>query len=161
MPEPVAQVTPKLFEEILEAPGVLLALRVERLDDLIEEFRRLALRGGHTVYAWNAEDGIGSLGASEQRLPGTRRLVDALRYMSQSIHFAVYLLSGFEKQLSPPVIVLLRRLAASRRGGGRRLVFVAADFAFPAALDGTIVQLDSIHNGTPRRPRLRDGRWVV
>lgn len=161
VPESVAQVNPKLFEEILDAPGALLALPTERLDDLLGEFRRLALRGGHTIFHWNPDQGIASLGASEQRLPGTKRLVDALRYMSQSIHFAVYLVSGFEKELSPPVILLLRRISASRRGSGRRLVFVAPDFALPETLENLFMHLDPIHDRASERPRLRGGRWVV
>lgn len=161
MTEPVAQVNTRLIEQIIEAPGALLALRVERLEDLLEELRRLALRGGHAIYAWNPDEGIGSLGASEQRLPGTKRLVDALRYMAQSIHVAVYLLSGFEQQLSPPVILLLRRIAASRRNSGRRLVLVAPQFALPDALEEIVAELDPVHAGAPPQPRLRGGRWVV
>jgi hypothetical protein len=81
--------------------------------------------------------------------------------MSQSIHFAVYLLNGVERQLSPPVVLLLRRMAASRRGRSRRVVFVAAEFALPATLEGSIQHLDAAPERSERPMRLRDGRWVV
>lgn len=161
MPEIIVQVTPKLLDEIVEASGPLLSLRSERVTDAIGEFRRLTLRGGHAVYAWNATDGIVSLGASEVRLPGTHRLVDALRYVVQSVHFAIYLFSDFEKQLGPPTIALLKRLGTAERGSEPRLVFVSMDFVFPADIADSIIHLQSDGSGEPRRPRLRDGHWLA
>jgi hypothetical protein len=40
-------------------------------------------------------------------------------------------------------------------------VFVAAEFALPATLEGSIQHLDAAPERSERPMRLRDGRWVV
>ncbi len=160
MSDSIVHVTPKLLDRIVEARSPLLSLQTDEPAESIEEFRGLTLRSGQAVYAWNGAEGITSLGASRARLPGTNRLVDALRYIVHSVHFAIYLLHDFEQQIDPPAIVLLKRLCAVEQATQPRLVFLSADFEFPEDIAESIVPLQPGGPGMAR-PQLRDGHWVT
>lgn len=153
------QVTPRLFEEILNAEGNLIGIETGHLDDTLEQFRQLAMRSGQSVYLWDPENGIAALRQSEMRIPGSKRLNDALRFVLQSMQFAVYLLIDFEDQIKPPNTALLRRFARIRTGNQRKMVFLSSKLSFPEEIDGLVERLTA-GAASNRRPRLRDGRWV-
>ena len=153
-------VTPKLFEQIVKADGNLVGIETPDVDETIAQFRQLAIRGGQAVYLWDPEAGISALRETELRVPGSKRLPDALRFILQSMQFGVYLLRDFEEQLKPPNTSLLRRLARIRTGNERKLVFIASTLAFPEDLDALVERMSTRGDATAR-PRLRDGRWVT
>lgn len=153
------QVTPRLFEEILNAEGNLIGIETADMDDTLEQFRQLAMRSGQSVYLWDPENGIAALRQSEMRIPGSKRLNDALRFVLQSMQFAVYLLIDFEDQIKPPNTALLRRFARIRTGNQRKMVFLSNKLSFPEEIDGLVERL-STGTTSNKRPRLRDGRWV-
>jgi hypothetical protein len=152
-------VTPKLFERILGAEGNLIGIETGRIDETLEQFRQLAMRSGQSVYLWDPDNGIAALRQSELRIPGSKRLSDALRFILQSMQFAVYLLIDFEDQVKPPNTALLRRFARIRTGNQRKMVFIASKLAFPQEIDALIERM-SPGGMANTRPRLRDGRWV-
>lgn len=153
------QVTPRLFEEILNAEGNLIGIETDQMEDTLEQFRQLALRSGQSVYLWDAENGIAALRQSEMRIPGSKRLNDALRFILQSMQFAVYLLIDYEDQIKPPNTALLRRFARIRTGNQRKMVFLSSRLSFPEEIDGLVERLTT-GTSSSKRPRLRDGRWV-
>lgn len=152
-------VTPKLFEQILGSDGNLIGIETAHIDETLEQFRQLALRSGQSIYLWDAENGIAALRQSELRIPGSKRFGDALRFILQSVQFAVYLLIDFDDQIKPPNTALLRRFARIRTGNQRKIVFLARKLDLPAEIDALVERLSpgSIRNSPPR---LRDGRWV-
>lgn len=152
-------VTPKLFEQILGAEGNLIGIETGQIDETLEQFRQLAMRSGQSVYLWDPDNGIAALRQSELRIPGSKRLSDALRFILQSMQFAVYLLIDFEDQVKPPNTALLRRFARIRTGNQRKMVFLARKLAFPDEIDALVERM-SPGAKTNARPRLRDGRWV-
>ena len=153
------QVTPRLFEEILNSEDNLIGIETAHMDDTLEQFRQLAMRSGQSVYLWDPENGIAALRQSEMRIPGSKRLNDALRFILQSMQFAVYLLIDFEEQIKPPNTALLRRFARIRTGNQRKMVFLSSKLSFPDEIDSLVERLTG-GTASNKRPRLRDGRWV-
>jgi hypothetical protein len=117
------------------------------------------MRSGQSVYLWDPDNGIAALRQSELRVPGSKRFNDALRFILQSMQFAVYLLIDFEDQIKPPNTALLRRFARIRTGNQRKMVFLAEKLVFPEEID-PLVQRMTPGMVTSSPPRLRDGRWV-
>lgn len=152
-------VTPKLFEQIVKADGNLIGIETANVDETLSQFRQLAIRGGQSVYVWDPETGISALRESELRVPGSKRLADALRFILQSMQFAVYLLRDFDGHLQSPSTSLLRRISRIRTGNQRKLVFLAPVLQFPGELDPLVERMNQ-NDSASARPRLRDGRWV-
>lgn len=155
-----AFVTPKLYEHILQSQHNLIAIETADADDVLARFRVLALRTGQSIYYWQEDAGITSLRDREVRVPGSKRVSDALRYILQSMQFGVYLFTDYAGHLRPPNTGLLRQIARSTSGNGRKVVFVGEQIDMPDGLDSLVEWL--VYEPTaPGRPRLRDGRWVT
>ena len=127
----------------------------------IAQFRLLAMRTGQSVYYWQVDAGITSLRERDVRVPGSKRVTEALRYILQSMQFGVYLFTNYDEHLRAPNIGLLRQIARtpieqwSQSGVRRR---TRGRFR-----TDSIVLTDRIKH-TPEiasKPRLRDGRWVT
>ena len=153
-------VTPKLFERIVQSPQNLIAIETPNAADVLAQFRLLALRTGQSVYYWQTEAGITSLREREMRVPGSKRVTDALRYILQSMQFGVYLFTDYAEHLRAPNIGLLRQIARIRSGNGRKVVFVGEHVELPEGLDELVERIPHLQVGQSR-PRLRDGRWVT
>ena len=153
-------VTPKLFERIVQSPQNLIAIDTPNAADVLAQFRLLALRTGQSVYYWQADAGITSLREREMRVPGSKRVTDALRYILQSMQFGVYLFTDYAEHLRAPNIGLLRQIARIRSGNGRKVVFVGEEVQLPDGLDELVERIAHAQTGQ-LRPRLRDGRWVT
>ena len=108
-----------LFDRIVQSPQNLIAIHTANADDVLAQFRLLALRTGQSVYSWQDEAGIASLREREMRVPGSKRATDALRYILQSPQFGVYLFTDFAEHMRPPNTGLLRQIARSRSVTGR------------------------------------------
>lgn len=152
-------VTPRLFEQILETEGNLVGIETPHVDDALEQFRQLAMRGGQAVYLWDPENGITALRQTEMRVPGSKRFSDAMRFILQSMQFGVYLLVDYEDQIKSPNTALLRRFAKTRTGNQRKIVFVTRKLVLPEEIDSLVERLSPMVVST-EKPRLRDGRWV-
>lgn len=153
-------VTPALFDRIVESAQNLIAIRTANVDDVIAQFRLLALRTGQSVYFWQENAGIASLRERDVRVPGSKRATDALRYILQSPQFGVYLFADFAEHLRPPNTGLLRQIARARAVAGRKVVFIGEEIAMPEGMDAMLETI-SHQPGKASRPRLRDGRWVT
>ena len=153
-------VTPKLFERIVQSPQNLIAIETPNAADVLAQFRLLALRTGQSVYYWQPDAGITSLREREMRVPGSKRVTDALRYILQSMQFGVYLFTDYAEHLRAPNIGLLRQIARIRSGNGRKVVFVGEQVQLPDGLDELVERIAHAQTGQ-LRPRLRDGRWVT
>jgi hypothetical protein len=151
--------TQKLLDRIVQSPQHLIVLDTANADDTVAQMRLLAMRGGTSIYVWDAESGIASLRESGLHVPGSRRLGDALRYVLQSMHFGIYLFVGFAAHLKPADTLLLRRISRMQTTNERKLVFVGSRCELPEELDGMFERLAA--ESDLRHPlRLRDGRWV-
>jgi len=150
----------QIFERIVGSPQQLLVLRTEQAGELMAQMRVLAMRGGASIYGWEPEDGLVSLRESGLHVPGSRRMIDALRYVMQSMHFGVYLFAGYEPHLKAVDTLLLRRMSRMPAPDKRKLVFVGPHADLPEELDGLYDRIDGRGSARPQL-RLRDGRWVA
>jgi hypothetical protein len=153
-------VTPKLFDRIVQSPQNLIAIETANAEDVIAQFRLLALRMGQSVYYWQADAGITSLRERDLRVHGSKRVTDALRYILQSMQFGVYLFTDYAEHLRPPNIGLLRQISRIRSGNGRKVVFVGESVHLPDGMDELVERIAHQPVGQSH-PRLRDGRWVT
>ncbi len=153
-------VTPKLFDRIVQSPQNLIAIETANTADVLAQFRLLALRTGQSVYYWQEDAGITSLRERDLRVPGSKRVTDALRYILQSMQFGVYLFTEYSEHLRAPNIGLLRQISRIRSGNGRKVVFVGEEVHLPEGLDVLVERITHQPSGSGR-PRLRDGRWVT
>lgn len=153
-------VTTALFERILEAPRVLVALRGVGTPSLLEQLRLMARHGGQAIYLWRPGVGLSSLREAHAQVPGCLRLSEALRYIQHSPHFGVYLLEGLPALLSVADLALLRQLAGATTAHPRRIVLLDAAPSLLASLRDAALVLDA-GELQPTRPRLRDGRWLL
>ncbi len=101
---------------------------------------------------------MGNLREAHARIPGSQRLGNALRYIQQSIHFGVYLLTRFPLPMSAMDSALLRQLARAPAGHVRRVVLLDAMPTLTASLDDVAVRLSGLAPAE-QRPRLR--RWAL
>ena len=150
----------EIFERIIAAPSGLVLLHCHDPHALINQFRMIARHTGQAIYLWQPDTGIGSLRDAHVRVPDCQRLGNALRYMQQSMHFGVYFLVGLQLPLSSTDAGLLRQLARVPKAHVRRVVLMDAPAALVEHLGPLAAQLDA-QDSQPRRPRLRDGRWLV
>ena len=148
------------YERILTAPGGLVVLEHVDSSALIEQFRALARHHGQSVYVWRAETGMENLREAHTSIPGSQRLGNALRYIQQSIHFGIYLLTPFALPLTPTDSTLLRQLARAPAGHVRRVVLLDAPSSLVSSIDDVAVHLGGSMD-VVQRPRLRDGRWLL
>lgn len=150
-----------LFDRILSAAGPLVALKAASVEELLEQFRLIARRTGQAVYLWRPQEGLVSLRDAQMRVPGCTRLGDALRYVSQSLHFGVYLIEVPPGPVSATDSALLRQLAKARTGHVRRIVLLGTTAAQLGGLGDEVAMVDADRHARSTAPRLRDGRWVV
>jgi hypothetical protein len=149
-----------IYERILTAPGGLVVLEHDNSVALVEQFRAIARNNGQSVYVWDAENGMENLREAHARIPGSQRLGNALRYIQQSIHFGVYLLTQFPLPMSAMDSALLRQLARAPAGHVRRVVLLDVAPTLVASFDDVAVRMSS-SAPQAQHPRLRDGRWLL
>ena len=153
-------VSTRLFDRIIASKQSLIVVETSDVDGVLVQFRQFALRSGQSIYQWQEETGISSMRESEVRVPGSKRMADALRYIMQSMHFGIYLFARVEGHLRAPNTGLLRQIGRSRSGNERKVVFIGNAMVMPDNLEELTEHL-SHERVTPTRPRLRDGRWVI
>ena len=154
------QVAAEILERILGATSGLVVLDSPDPLALVGQFRALARNTGQAMYLWQPDTGLGSLRDAQVRVPDCQRLGNALRYMQQSIHFGIYFLVGLELPLSAMDATLLRQLARMPKEHLRRVVLIDVPVALVEHLGELAVRLNST-DSSPKRLRLRDGRWLV
>lgn len=155
-----SQLTARLFDRVIASKQNLVVVETSDVAEVLAQFRQFALRSGQSVYQWQDDLGISSLREGEVRVPGSKRMADALRYILQSMHFGIYIFTEAESHLRPPNTGLLRQIGRARGGNERKVVFIGAKLAMPESLD-EVTEYLSFERVMPQRPRLRDGRWVI
>ncbi len=159
MNAPAPQAAADILDRILSAPSGLVVLDSPDALALIGQFRAVARLTGQAMYLWQPDKGLGSLLEAHMHVPDSQRLGNALRYMQQSIHFGIYFLVGLELPLSAMDATLLRQLARMPKEHLRRVVLIDVPAALSDLLGELAVRLNSA-DSSPRRLRLRDGRWL-
>jgi hypothetical protein len=147
-----------LLDRILGADKVLVALRCDDHDALLDALRDAAGRIDKPLYWWRARAGLCRLPERDAIVPGLAHLADVLRFMERSPDFGLYFLADCPAEWSPGLLVPLRRMAAIDPRQQRRLVLLGTLADWPAALPAR-----ELAWGRPLgiRPRLRHGAWEL
>lgn len=96
-----------------------------RRDTIVDLFEQYGDYYGQGVYVWEKGIGLQRLGLESVTIAGTRSLKDALKFISTSIHFGIYLIRDFPERRSHRVNVLLRQIAESERAGAGLVALLA------------------------------------
>lgn len=146
-----------LLDRVLGADRVLLALRCDDPDALVESLRGIAVRTGTALYWWRARTGLCRLPGHDEVVPGAVHLADVLRFVERSPHFGVYFLADRPPEWNADLLALLRRIAEIDPQQPRRLVMLGTLADFPVTLPAR-----ELAWGRPLGdwPRLRHGTWV-
>jgi hypothetical protein len=157
MPKPDPAITSALLDRIIGAEQSLILLRCEEGDLLREQLRLHSIRTGQALYVWRDGEGLRSVREGQLPVPGSRRFVDALRYVTQSAHFGIYFFAEYPQPFDATMIPLLRQVAKLSGDRVRRVVLLDAEAGLPPTVE--FCEL-AWNGGAHARPRLRDGRWV-
>ncbi|MEM9532686.1 MAG: hypothetical protein AAGA23_17340 [Pseudomonadota bacterium] len=150
----------EFYDALVEREENVIAVHCLDIEEALVQFRVMCRRSGRSVYHWSGSHGLVSMKASDISVPGSRKLTDALRYVLQSMHYGVYVFSGFAGQLQHSSVEYLRSIAGSRDGYQRKVILLGKDLRLPGVLSDTVYQVFE-RERTSLRPRLRDGRWIV
>lgn len=147
-----------LLDRILGADKVLVALRCDEPDALLEMLGAAAVHSGTALYWWRARAGLCRLPDRDAAMPGLMHLADVLRFMERSPDFGVYFLAERPPEWSPGLVAPLRRIARIDPRQPRRLVLLGTLADWPTALPAR-----ELAWGRPigTRPRLRHGAWEL
>ena len=146
-----------LLDRVLDADRVLLALRCDDPDALLESLRDAAMRTGRAIYWWRARTGLCRLPGRDEVVPGVAHLADVLRFVEHSPHFGVYFLADRPLEWGADLLALLHRIVEIDPQPPRRLVLLGTLADFPAALP---VRELAWCRPLGAQPRLRHGAWV-
>lgn len=146
-----------LLDRVLGADKVVLALRCDDPDALLESLRGIALQTGRALYWWRARTGLCRLPGRDEVVPEMVHLADVLRFVEHSPHFGVYFLADRPPEWGADLLALVRRIAEIDPQQPRRLVLLGTLADFPLALPAR-----ELAWGRPLgdRPRLRHGAWI-
>lgn len=148
-----------LLEEILELDSRLIALETPEVETVLVQYRLICRQSGQSIYHWSPEGGMVSMKAADISVPGCRKLVDAARHIVQSMHYGVYVLTDFSRELTGGAVEQLRKIPDAK--DARKVIFLASALKLPRLLERLAHQVAVEPAQESSRPRLRDGRWVV
>ncbi|MDX1571366.1 MAG: hypothetical protein R3200_12850 [Xanthomonadales bacterium] len=148
------------YEQVLELESNLIALETSDVEAALVQYRLICRQTGRSIYHWSDNQGMTSLKAADISVPGCRKLVEALRYIVQSMQYGVYILTRYERELRGPAVDYLRKVAAAE--DDRKVILLGQQIALPNSLEKLFHVVGEEQGETEAfRPRLRDGRWVV
>ena len=150
----------KFFESLLESESPVIALDVDELEDALLHLRSLSRSTGRSFYAWNETTGLCSMKDSEITVPGCSKFIDALRYISNSLHYGIYIFSGFENQLTHNTQEALRKITKNTGQLKYTIILIGAGLKLPGILNDFIETISHKESDRPQL-KLRDGRWLV
>lgn len=157
MSRPDPAITGALLNRIIGAEQSLVLLRCEESDQLHEQLRLHSIRTGQALYLWKDGEGLRSVREGQMPVPGSGRFLDALRYVTNSVHFGIYFFTGYPQPFDVTMIPLLRQVAKLGGERVRRVVLLDPATTLPSSVE--FCEL-GWNDGVNARPRLRDGRWV-
>lgn len=149
-----------LFEDVVERDEHVIALHSSDIDAALVQFRVICRRSGKSIYHWDENHGFVSMKAADITVPGSRKLSDAMRYVMQSMHYGIYVFTGFERQLRHSCVEYLKGIAHAQDGHQRKVILLADQITLPGMLSDAVYHVIEDQQQS-LRPRLRDGRWVV
>ena len=148
------------IENSLREADVCQYIISDRSEELIETLRVMSVHSGMTIYVWTFGSGLKNIKSGEAPLPGTKGLLEALKYAQRNHYFAVYVFPAYtEENFNEIKMTLPSALMWLKTDKNTRLLFLVDEdsqlnFLFKHAEE---VELSS--KGM-QRYKLRDSKWV-
>ena len=148
------------YQQLIERDERVLALHTSDMQSALAQFRLLSRRSGQSLYQWSEATGLQSLKDSDISVPGSRKLVDTLRYVLQSMHYGIYIITDFNRQITARCEDYLLQIQGTRFDDDRKVILVGEEMKLPRRVS---TRLNHVTENDPGefRLRLRNGRWVA
>ena len=150
----------RFYQELVDRNERVLVFHTTDLPSVLEQFSQLSRRSGLSVYQWSEVCGLQSLKDSDIHVPGSRKLPDMLRYVLETRHFGIYLVTDFGSQLLGRCEEFLLQIRNTQFNDGRKVLLVGQNLKIPSRLSKNLPHVVENDPGEFRL-RLRNGRWVA
>ena len=154
------QIVERFYQGLVDRDERVLVLHTSDVPAALEQFRRLARRSGLSIYKWSKVSGLQSLKDSDIHVPGSRKLPDMLRYVLESRHFGIYIVTDFGSELDRRCEDFLLQIRNTEFNDGRKVLLVGQNLKIPSRLSKDLPHVVENDPGEFRL-RLRNGRWVA
>ncbi len=130
-------------------------------DAIIEALKQISIRSGLAIYVWSSGSGLMNIKSGQTPLPGTRSVLEALKYANKNHYFSVYVFPGIKpldllelKSTMPSAKTLLKV-----NKNTRFLFLTKEDIQFNfLTVNAEEIELANKNNN---KYKLRDGKWVI
>ncbi len=66
----------------------------DKTDEIVDALTQISVRSGMAVYIWLSNSGLVNIKSRQTPLPGTKSVLEALKYAKNNHYFAVYVFPG-------------------------------------------------------------------
>ena len=124
-----------LFDKLLEQPQCLFQLNTENPDSIYQRLSRYNHYTGKAFYSWNKDQGLYRADIPNIFVPNTMNIMKALKHISISIHFGIYLFTDYGNALNAPIAVdLIKEISENNNQQKKLLIFADHDVDLPHEL---------------------------
>jgi len=130
-------------------------------EQVIEALRQISVRSGMTIYIWYSKLGLVNIKSKQMPLPGTRSVLEALKYASKNHYFAVYVFPAVNNADLMEIKGTLPSANTNLKVNEhtRHLFIFNEDVFFPyLRTNGEQIELSNEHT---KKYKLRDSKWVL
>ena len=130
-------------------------------EQIIEALRQISVRSGMAIYIWSANAGLVNIKSRQTPLPGTKSVLEALKYATKNHYFAVYVFPGINNidllEIKSTLPTASRFLEVNKNT--RFLFLVEENIVFSYLnKNGEEIELVNKHS---QKYKLRDSKWVL
>lgn len=121
------------LEKLVSTDYKLIALETDSPEQTLNDFRPL-VREGKAIYQWENNTGLSRMEASHITIPNTKTAEMVINHISQSKLFGIYLLIGFNSELSKASIQPALTQIADDKNSNKVIIFIDNYFNYPQKL---------------------------
>jgi len=128
-----------MFDKLLEQPGCLCKIETTTPEKIYQRLDRYQDYTGKAFYFWKEGQGLYRTDIPNIFAPNTASFENALRHISLSIHFGMYLFIDVGNALQSPLVVkLLEKIIRNQSENDRLLIFAGTEIELPDQLSNYI-----------------------
>jgi len=128
---------------------------------IIDSLRQISIRSGMAIYIWSSGTGLVNIKSRQMPLPGTKSVLEALKYAKRNHYFAVYVFPGIEVA---DLLEIKSTLPSAKTylevNENTRLLFLTKKKISFSFLTTKGDEIELINKYT-QKYKLRDSKWVL
>ncbi len=153
-------ITNKIEKKIREA-NVFQYISSAKSEQIIEALRQISVRSGMAIYIWSANAGLVNIKSRQTPLPGTRSVLEALKYATKNHYFAVYVFPGINNvDLLEIKSTLPSASSFLQTNDNTRFLFLVKEDIVFSFLTTNAEKIELVNKHT-QKYKLRDAKWVL